>query len=513
MAIGQDLDITEESEEYEERLPQWRKVRDAMAGEDRVKERGTEYLPKPSGMKDPRKFTAYKERASFYDVADRTLSGLEGLVFRVEPVVKVPAALEPMLKDVTSTGAPIQVMLHEAMREVASMGRYGQLVDLPRGLSLTALPRISTYLAEDILRWEEQIVGGARKVVRIVLREEATVTGTQRTERLVELFLDPVDGFYTMQHWRQKETETTSSRNTPRSDRVVGEQVSGDFDKVGDPIKPDIRGTKLEEIPFTFINTIHLRPRTEKPPFIPMVNMALAHYRNSADYEHALFMACQPQPWAVGVTQEERPRAIGAGGIWFSSNKDAKFGMLEVNGQSIPNQRQAMQDKETRMAILGALLIQEDRQPSNVTAETTRLQTRSQTSVLVNTVDSVTAGTERSLRVAAVWMGADPDEVSVGFSKDFIETRLSSDELTALVAGWQGGAYSRQTLHENLQSGEVIPATRSLDDERELQEADDDAGDGGMNLGVPGGGQIPKKGGETDGGEEEGNEEEEGAGT
>ncbi len=497
----QDLDITEESEEYEERLPQWRKVRDAMAGEDRIKERGTEYLPKPSGMKDPRKFTAYKNRSSFYDVADRTLSGLEGLVFRVEPVVKVPKVLEPMLKDVTPAGVPIQVMLHEAVREVASMGRYGQLVDLPRGPSLSALPRISTYLAEDILRWEEQIVDGSRKPVRVVLREEATVAGSQRTERLVELFLDPADGFYTMQHWKQKETETTSSRNTPRSDRVVEEQVSGDFDKDGDPIKPQMAGKKLEDIPFTFINTTHLRPRTEKPPFIPMVNMALAHYRNSADYENALFMACQPQPWAVGVTAEERPRAIGTGGVWFSSNKDAKFGMLEVTGQSIPNQRQAMQDKETRMAILGALLIQEDRQPSNVTAETTRLQTRSQTSVLINTVDSVAAGTERSLRLAAAWMGADPDEVSVGFSKDFIETRLSSDELTALVAGWQGGAYSRHTLHENLQAGEIIPATRSLDDERAMQEEDDDAGDGGMGLGVPSGSQISKAGGEEEGNE------------
>lgn len=469
-------DISETGKEYRERLAQWRKVRDVLEGEERIKERAEEYLPRPSGMKKgSRKYTSYLARASFYSVAGRTLSGLEGLVFRNTPNIDLPKEMEAVLEVATKRGLSLNMMLHDAIREVASMGRFGILVDLAAETSLEAVPHLSTYLAEDILRWEEEVIGGERKLTRLVLREESTTSGTTEIQRLVELFLDD-EGVYAIQTWMEEEVDAgaTSSTATPRSENQKDNGVTGSFERMGPPIRPMLRGRPLREIPFTFVGVKHLRARSEKPPFIDLANMNLAHYRNSADYEHSLFMVSQPTPFFFGVPDDEVPDGIGSGTIWTTPNEKAKAGLIEVTGAGLGNQSQAMDKKEQRMAILGALLISED--SSNVTAETTRMQARSQTSMLINTVDSVQAGVTQALRLAAVWMGIDPKEISIQFNRDFIETRLKAPEITAMVQSWQAGALSRQSLHENLQRGELIPNTRSLEDEMDLIEADQESG-------------------------------------
>ena len=470
-------DITVLSVDFATRLPQWQKVRDAIDGEERVKERSTLYLPKPRGQ-NPRDYANYLTRAAFYSVADLTLRGLTGMVFRVEPTIELPAKLDRLNVTLTPEGYSPQQAVREAMKDVLGIGRYGLLVDMAARRRVSNLPYIATYRAEEIINWEEEIVDGVRKLVRVVLLEEPSTRADVTTRILRELLITEV-GTYEMRVWRETTDERaqTARRTFPTPDYFYVAHGSFEYQET---IVPVAFGKPLMEIPFYFVNPLDHRPRTDKPPILDLVNTNFAHYRNSADYEQALWLTSQPTPYIFGVTSENVPKSIGSATIWHAPDPNVKAGMLEFTGAGIQAQEKALAAKEERMAIQGARIIRDFQQP-NVTAETTRLQAQSETSILIGAVQSVEEAFEKALRFAARWADASEEEVVIHLNRDFIETRLSPEEITSLVAAWQAGAYSRQTLHEQLQRGEIIPPERTLADELALIEDDDGGALGGSN--------------------------------
>jgi hypothetical protein len=53
---------------------------------------------------------------------------LVGLAFRKDPVIKLPARLEPMRLNATHENASMHVLIDNMVREVMSMGRYGLIL-------------------------------------------------------------------------------------------------------------------------------------------------------------------------------------------------------------------------------------------------------------------------------------------------------------------------------------------------------------------------------------------------
>ena len=72
---------------YKEKEIQWARCRDTYDGEDAVKGKRTEYLPKLSSQSDS-SYAAYMKRASFYNTVKRTVHGLAGAVMRIERLAK-----------------------------------------------------------------------------------------------------------------------------------------------------------------------------------------------------------------------------------------------------------------------------------------------------------------------------------------------------------------------------------------------------------------------------------------
>lgn len=454
------VNITDFHVDYAVRQVHWAKIRDALEGEDKVKDQGEQYLPKPSGM-DQGQYNAYKTRASFYAVGDRTLRGLTGMVFRHEPVVKVPTRMEPMLDNLTVDRYSLNVLADEIVREVLSVGRYGLLLDFARESTSQALPYIATYYAEDIINWEQEYYEDRKVVTRVVLKDDIDNAYGEDVKKYLELLL--VDNVYTMRRWEIKYTAEGNA---------TGQEQETPAFQMTDELQPSIGGKTLNYIPFVFVNPYDMRPDITKAPFLDLVNMNLSHYRNSADYEHALYLTAQPTPWVSGeFTEENKPRSIGSGTIWYLS-VDGKAGMLEFEGSGIEAQRQAMDDKEKRMASLGARMIN-DSSTRQETAETARLRGRGETSLLTSTVNMVTEALNNIMKRAAEWTGSNPEDVEIDLNNDFVETRLTPEELNALVKSWQSGAISYTTLYRNLQKGEIVEPDRDMEDEQ--TEIDDEA--------------------------------------
>jgi len=453
--------------DWTRRQIQWARIRDALEGQDEIKENGEAYLKRPDGMTQ-NAYDAYKERAQFYPVAERTLRGLSGLVFRNAAQFELPTRLEPLREAATTDGNTLEVMSEMLVNEVLSVGRYGLLVDYAtENTTVTSVPYIATYTAENITDWRVQFVGGLRVLTRVVLKDDFDQDDedvNDTAEQRLELVLND-QGNYEVRKWR------AASANLKKDD-------GGSFVMI-DAVVPTVNGKPLKSIPFIFVNPYDLRPEVEKPPMLDLVDVNVGHYRNSADYEHALFLTAQPTPWVSGpLNADNTPSAIGSGAFWVLP-EGSQAGMLEFSGPGIQAQERAMEAKENRMASLGARMIHEGRQ-RNEAADTAKMRGRSELSLLTNVVNMAQAGLERALRIAAEWTGGNPDEVKVTLNRDWVSTQMEATSITALVKAWQAGGISHQTLYENMQRGEIAPVDRSFDDEKELIE--DEGGDLGLGI-------------------------------
>lgn len=490
--------------DYIRRQVQWARIRDALEGSDEIKENGEAYLPRPDGMTQAA-YDAYKARAHFYSVAERTLRGMSGMVFRHAAKFELPSRLEPLREAATTDGHSLEVMAENVVNEVLSIGRYGILVDYPTGnTSATSIPYLATYTGENITDWKVQLIDGLRTLTRLVLRDDFDADDedvNDSAEQRLELVINE-DGNYEVRRW----IAAGANKSTSKDQKSVFVMT--------DATVPTVGGKPLKRIPFVFINPYDLRPEIEKPPMLDLVDVNVALYRNSADYEHALFLTSQPTPWVSGsITEENKPTQIGSGAFWILP-EGAQAGMLEFAGPGIQAMERAMEAKKDELASLGARMINEGRN-RNEASDTARMRGKGELSLLTNVVNMAEAGIERALRIAAEWVTGRPDDVEVKLNRDWVETKMDSGSLTALVKAWQAGAMSHQTLYENLQTGEIAPMDRSFEEEKDLIE--EEGGDLGNTLmqgliaagqQVPGQppqqpGQPPKKPGEPEPGNEE----------
>lgn len=446
--------------DFTRRLIQWARIRDALEGQDEIKNSGENYLKRPDGM-GASAYDAYKERAQFYPVAERTLRGMSGMVFRKPLRVELPKRLEPLIEAATTDGHSLRVMAENVINEVLSVGRHGILVDYPAGNNTSvSIPYLATYSAENITDWKVQLIDGMRTLTRVVLKDDFDSDeddGNDAAEMRLELLINE-DGNYEVRKWLAQGAKKSTTGPATASWILVGV-----------PTVPTVGGKPLKKIPFVFINPYDLRPEVEKPPMLDLVDVNIGHYRNSADYEHALFLTSQPTPWVAGaITEANKPTAIGSGAFWILP-EGATAGMLEFSGVGIEAMRNAMKDKEDRMASLGARMIT-DGKNRNEASDTAKMRGNGEMSLLTNVVNMVEAGIERALRIAAEWVTGRPDDVELKINRDWVETMMDPQTLTALVAAWQAGGLSHVTLYENLQAGEIAPMDRTYEEEKDLIE-------------------------------------------
>ncbi|MBF0350910.1 MAG: DUF4055 domain-containing protein [SAR324 cluster bacterium] len=401
-------------------------------------------MPKLTNQ-DEERYTRYKDRAVFYGTFAHTVHGKVGLVTRKTPVITLPAKLEDWKQDVTLTGVSLEGYISQILHEVLITGRCGVLVE--RSVDGENL-YLASFLAEDIVNWRADY-----GVVQLVVLQERSWehSATDPYEvaiqtRYRELFLD--GGIYKQRIWT----------------KVVN---NGKSEWVSEEIMPNRMAHPLDHIPFTFFGVSDIGCVPGKPPMLDLAYLNLAHYRNSADFEQKLHILAAGTPWAVGIDMDEKPTEVGPEVLWSSRHADAKFGIMEYSSSGGDLFHMAMAEKKDAMSSLGAKLIEQQRNQVE-TAETARLRISSQTSVLANIVKTAEVGLANVLKDVVAWELGDATEVSVMIPKDFLNDRLTAQEISALVQAWQNGAISFDTLTYNLNQGEIYPEDFDLDSEAAL---------------------------------------------
>ena len=462
------MPVTTTHDQYQDNADRWKTMRDVIEGEDKVKAEGEAYLPKPAGRTDD-DFKKYIQRAQFFDATGKTAAGMVGGIFRKPPKMKLATAIEYLLEDADGKATPLDQLAKDAAHEVIGLGRMGLLVDMPdvpevkrldEERSMGADARLYLYPTESIINWSYSRVGSSYALSQVVLKESVTEQ-------------DEDDEFNSeeIEAYRVLDLEVADESGVAGYRVRVFQSKDGEFEMVSEfrPTMPD--GNRLDFIPFTFIGSGDNTASVDKPPLLDIASVNIGHYRNSADYEDALFMVGQPTPVITGLDQQfiekhKNQFVIGSRTAWMlPANTSAS--MLE-SSRDLAGLSGAMERKEQQMVQLGARLI--DSNPSGVeAAETIRLRQSGEASVLASVADNISRGFKTALQWASEWMGGG-DEVDFACNTDFFPARLSSADLKELVASWQGGVITYGTLFENLVAGEVITAGTDVEEYEALLE-------------------------------------------
>jgi hypothetical protein len=229
--------------------------------------------------------------------------------------------------------------------------------------------------------------------------------------------------------------------------------------QIGDDIIPTRRGKTLDTIPFIFFGPIDLSPECEKSPILDLVDTNLSHYRTSAELEEGAYFTGLPMYVISGrlAGGNETPGKFQVGSrsaIHLEEGGNAQ--VLTVSGDGMGLLRSLMDDKEQRMAVLGARIL-EDQKAGVEAADTVKMRHRSENSLLASIADTCSRGLSEAIERMIWWAGTDNPQITFELNRDFVSTKLSPQELVQLVAAYQQGAFGPEVMFQALKDGERVP--------------------------------------------------------
>jgi hypothetical protein len=458
--------------DYDANADAWLSARDVFAGEAAVKAAGERYLPKLDSQSSD-EYNAYRARASFFNATARTADGFVGLIFRREPTFKLPEnsagvgrALATFVDDADMLGTSLSAYAKNVVTEVVAVGRAGTLVDWEDQAEQRAYAVL--YTAEQILNWRTERVNGRNVLTLVVLREvsKKPVAGENEFEgdeieqlRVLRLVPGGNAGWsYQVEIWQQ------GSKKSKRG--------KAEWTKVETRI-PLRLGKPLPLIPFVFHGPRHSLPVVDKLPLADIIAVNLDHYRLNADYKHGLHFTALPTAWVSGFDKSSNLR-IGSSTAWVAETPGATAGFLEFTGQGLTTFERAMDRDERLMAVLGTRMLEAQKRVGE-SADAIELRQSGENSVLSAVSLSVSDSLTHVLRWVYWWNSTEEtpeaigeDRVLVTVNSDFSTKGMASDEITAVVAAWQAGAISRDTMFELFRKGEVLPNGRTNEEEKRL---------------------------------------------
>jgi hypothetical protein len=447
------MPVQSHHDDYETRRPDWEDCRTVFAGERAVKLAGRRYLPQLSARQNFSDYEAYKGRALFFNAVARTIQGLVGAVFRKDPAVEFTD--EDQLADVTLTGVPFAAFARGVLQEVLTVGRYGVLLDM--ATSNGRRPYLAGYRAEDIINWNTARRGGDEILTRVVLSETVSEPDpddsfvAKPVEQLRVLELDN-DQRYSVTIWRRVRGWIKGRFGSEAPFQIVEEFF------------PMRLGQRLDFIPFCFFGPSGITPDVEKPPLLDLVDVNLSHYRSSADLEHGRHWTGLPTLFFAGL-DEKHEIAIGSAQAIVASDSNAKGQFIEFSGQGLRALEMALQEKQRLMAVLGARLL-EDQKRDAETAEAMRIRQSGDSATLRSITTAVSQGLTLLLTWWQWWGSGSTATVNVSLNEDFMDKSLTPGELQALLAAWQSGGISWQTLFWNLTRSQAARPGISAEQEK-----------------------------------------------
>jgi hypothetical protein len=455
--------------DYQRVYVDWQRMADTSAGERTVKEAGEKYLPMPEGIRQSpnrrdERYTAYVERAVYFNYPGDTQTAMLGLMQGEPATFELPTALQPLEESATNTGNSLAQLLAAINKQQLLYSRFGCLLDIPETPAPTAaiVPKVISYKAPARLNWSETLNDeNELRLDWVTLDESEFILNRAKMswewqDKIRLLALDAANDEYftytfTLKEWADFER-------------------AGDFDPQQPPtgrdglVYPTIRGKRLNVIPFQIINATSLTADIEKPVLLPLADVSVAIYRGEADYRQALFMQGQETFWATGVDKKDS-LVLGAGALLTTSNENAKFGFVGASGAGLSEMRESQANLHEKAINMGVALVENGAESGTAL----NIRTTIKTANMLTISEVGAAGLEQLLRIAAEWVGANPDDVQVTPNSDFSKAQVAANDVLQLwTAKLNGAPLSAKSYHEWLRRNDYT-ALSFEDEQAELQ--------------------------------------------
>jgi hypothetical protein len=364
------------------------------------------------------------------------------------------------------------------MTDAIRFGRCGILVDHPQtpaGATLATRdrlklrPTLQLYAPEAIINWRSGMASNPRALTRVVLREVVDVPAVDESDEFSHATED---------RWRvldlvdQGPSKAYRQRVFRRRQPGEGMASRDEFEQVGKDIFPRMNGQPLTYIPFVIIGADSLGADVDEPPLIDLVDMNLSHYRTTAIYEQCL-QFCPPTLMLTGIREQDengnkQEFHVGSLAAITSNDPNANGFYVEPNGAAWQFLLNSLKEKEQRMAVLGARML-ESQKAAPETADSLSLQAKGEDAMLASVARTGSLALTQALKWFCEWAGFDSSEVSYQLNRDFYPAAMTPAMLTAAVVAWQAGApgFSDQGLFNLFRRGELLADAATLEDEQQ----------------------------------------------
>ena len=455
--------VNEPRIEYSNSLPGVVRNRAAVAGGRAVKKGGTIFLTPLASMccttnyasdgsysmsysksltnEGQAAFNKYLDNAYFEDVTARTLQGLIGLIYSKPAVAQFPAKVDYIKENADGKGTSVRDLSKEGCKEAMTSDWSGYLVarpSTPEGSSEKDVednnlrPKLLLYKFESIINWDYEVINNVEKLSLLVLKEPVTKRDGFKVEVEVQYrVLELKDGVY-----HQSVYDKDLSLTTPSAPVVIN-------------------GNQSDEIPFFWIQ----EPSSGNAPLTGLVDANFQQYSLYADYGSKLHYSSFIIYTETGA-QPGTNNLMGNGVKWNNASTDAKFEVLQPDGNS-DGHRLALTDLKETMASLGA----EQLRPSSSgpeSAEAKSLDKVAQNSTTSDVAITVSSAITKAANFASKWMGGTED-TEYSLNTDYNPTGVNPQLLTAVFAVQQAGKLPMEDFITFMQKGELIGADKTIE--------------------------------------------------
>lgn len=484
--------------DYDYWVGHWQQIRDSILGEIEVKRKGELYLKKMPDM-TPDEYSAFLDRAVYFNMSQRTVTGLMGSLLRRPPKVEnLPEQIDT--QNISKQNQTLEQFVNEAAREIISMGRYGVLLDMDTAGARP--PYLAGYIAENIVDWTIEEIAGRFTLTEVVLRElrldrkEPTPQLPGRPQkrspqadyiRQTGIGLTTNTGRRWIASYRvlKLTPENPDDPNSRRiyqqayytsahSDAVPGYAVPGNMTPgfaTATLTTPTWRGKPFDFIPFIFLGPQDNTPSVDKSPILDIVGLNHSHYKSYAQLEHGRYYTALPVYYTqVKQGDENASYTVGPSVVWEVEEKCTP-GILEFNGSGLKFLENACNSKEDQIAALGGRLVGVERVSAGQSNNQLKMKESNESALLLNIANVLDVSFTFLLRWFAGWQDV-PEEIANKISfktnKAFLLDKAGAREFRAIQMMYEAGVIPVEVLHEFLQQAEVVPDWMSLEDFTDL---------------------------------------------
>ena len=410
------------------------KCRDVVSGQDTIKGKKEQYLPRLSGQSEE-DYKNYLYRALFFSIGSKSLQALVGMASLKEPKIVASKDMADKYFDFSENSHFLETFI-KLLTEILLQNQAGLLVDWPVSGGDAF---VNIFNCESIINWDYDDEGNLSLIV------------------IKESYSHKVNKYKKETRYRYRELCIENGQYVQKlHTEGLPTQV----------IKPLVLNQPLSYIPFFPIHSKGLGFTDEPPLFLDIANINISHYLSSADLEHGRHFTGLPTPIVTGANSD-KPLHVGSTQFIILPDKNANAKYLEFSGQGLQSLEKALAEKQAMLASLSARLLDNSSKGSEAT-DAVKLRYLSETASLTTVVKTINIVLNKVYNIIAESNRESAKSVSIKLDTDFLTGTLGAAEMSSLFDGYLTGALDLSTLVFNLRRGQILDPSKS---DEEIAEA------------------------------------------